>query len=194
MNVSSPSERERLAEILRAKSYQRRPVTLASGRKSNFYFDGKQTALHPEGAYLIGKLLWRAILSSGAKVDAVGGLTLGADPLATAVSIASYLDGRPVPAFIVRKEPKGHGTGQWVEGRANIPVGSSVVILEDVVTTGGSALKAIERVRQEGLHVSLVAALVDREEGGREALAQAGYKLIALFQQREFHTGDQPSK
>jgi orotate phosphoribosyltransferase len=184
------TERERLAALLRDLSYQKRAVTLASGRKSNFYFDGKQTALHPEGAFLIGRLLWRAIAESGAKCDAVGGLTLGADPLATAVSVASFQAGNPVPAFIVRKEPKGHGTGQWVEGRKNIPDGSWVVILEDVVTTGGSAMKAVERVREEGLHVSLVAALIDRQEGGREAIETAGLKLVSLFTKSEFHHGD----
>ena len=183
-------DRARLAGILREKSYQKRDVTLASGRKSTFYFDGKQTALHPEGGFLVGKLLWKAIRESGHRVDAVGGLTLGADPLATAVSIASFTDGHPVPAFIVRKEPKGHGTGQWVEGRKNIPDGSWVVILEDVVTTGGSALKAVERVRAENLQVSLIAALIDREEGGREAIEAAGLPLISLFRKSEFHTGD----
>jgi orotate phosphoribosyltransferase len=189
MSVTA-TERERLAELLREKSYQRREVTLASGRKSNFYFDGKQTALHAEGAYLIGRLLWDAIDRSGVKVEAVGGLTLGADPLATAVSLASFQAGKAVPAFIVRKEPKGHGTGQWVEGRKNIPAGSTVVILEDVVTTGGSALKAVERVREEGLEVSLIAAVIDRQEGGRETIEAAGLKLISLFTKAEFHQGE----
>lgn len=184
------TERERLAALLREKSYQQRAVTLASGRKSNFYFDGKQTALHPEGAFLIGRLMWQAIVDAGVKVEAVGGLTLGADPLATAVSVASFQAGRPVPAFIVRKEPKGHGTGQWVEGRKNIPDGSRVVILEDVVTTGGSSLKAVERVREEGLHVSLIVALIDRQEGGREAIEAEGLELVSLFTKSEFHTGE----
>ena len=184
------TERERLAAILRVNSYQNRDVTLASGRKSTFYFDTKQTALHPEGAYLIGKLLWEAIEKSGVKVEAVGGLTLGADPLATAVSLASYHAGKPVPAFIVRKEPKGHGTGQWVEGRKNIPDGTTVVILEDVVTTGGSALKAVERVREESLKVSLIVSVIDREEGGREIIEAAGLKLFSLFTKSEFHAGE----
>ena len=189
VNVTT-SDRARLASLLRNKSYQQRPVTLASGRKSNFYFDGKQTALHPEGAHLIGKLLWDEIVRADVPVDGVGGLTLGADPLATAVSLASWDAGRPVPAFIVRKEPKGHGTGQWVEGRGNLPEGSRVVILEDVVTTGGSALRAVERVREEGLQVSLIAALIDREEGGREAIEAAGHRLVTLFGKSEFHSGD----
>ena len=181
------TDRQRLAELLREKSYQRRKVTLASGRESNFYFDGKQTALHPEGAFLLGRLLWKTITDAHVPVGAVGGLTLGADPLATAVSLASLEAGNPVPAFIVRKEPKGHGTGQWVEGRKNIPDGTPVVILEDVVTTGGSSLKAVERVQEEGLRVILIAAVIDREEGGREAIEQAGYKLVSLFVKSEFH-------
>lgn len=187
---ATTTERERLAAILREKSYEKRDVTLASGRKSTFYFDGKQTALHPEGGYLVGKLLWQAIEDAGVKVDAVGGLTLGADPLATATSLASYAAGKPVPAFIVRKEPKGHGTGQWVEGRKNIPAGSRVVILEDVVTSGGSALKAVDRVRQEGLEPTLIAAIIDRQEGGREAIEAAGLKLVSLFVKSEFHQGE----
>lgn len=189
MSVTT-TERERLAALLRELSYQKREVTLASGRKSNFYFDGKQTALHPEGGYLIGRMLWDAIVKSGVKVEGVGGLTLGADPLATATSIASYQAGKPVPAFIVRKEPKGHGTGQWVEGRKNIPAGSKVVILEDVVTTGGSALKAVERVREEGLEVEMIAAVIDRQEGGREIIEKAGLKLVSLFTKDEFHQGE----
>ncbi len=184
------SERERLSQIIREKSYENRNVTLASGRKSTFYFDGKQTALHPEGAYLVGRALWAAIRESGVEVKGVGGLTLGADPLATAASIASFTDGRPVPAFIVRKEPKGHGTGQWVEGRKNLEPGAKLVILEDVVTTGGSALKAVDRVREEGFDVELVVAVVDREEGGREAIEAAGLRLVSLFRKSEFHEGE----
>ncbi len=187
---NTQTERERLAEIIRERSYQKREVILTSGRRSSFYFDGKQTALHAEGAWLIGRLMWKAIEHSGLRVQAVGGLTLGADPLATATSIASFHAGRPVPAFIVRKEPKGHGTGQWIEGRSNIPPGASVAVLEDVVTSGGSALKACDRIRAEGYHVSCVVALVDRQEGGREAIEAAGYRLMALFGKSEFHTGD----
>ncbi len=184
------AEKQRLAELLRELSYQQRDVTLASGRRSSFYFDGKQTALHPEGAALIGKLLWDAIVAQGVKVEGVGGLTLGADPLATAVSLASLQALRPVPAFIVRKEPKGHGTGQWIEGRRNLPAGSTVVVLEDVVTTGGSALKAAQRIEEEGLKVSLIAAVIDRTEGGREAVEAAGYPLVSLFTKGDFHQGD----
>lgn len=172
--------RGELLALLREKSYEERPVTLASGKQSNFYVDGKQTSLHPRGAYLIGKLFLERLAVFGA-VDAVGGPTLGADPLSTATSLVSGLEGPGLPAFIVRKEPKGHGTQRWVEGQKNLAPGARVVILEDVVTTGGSSLKAVENVESEGYRVLGVLTLVDREEGGREALEARGYRFEALF-------------
>ncbi|NTU59582.1 MAG: orotate phosphoribosyltransferase [Deltaproteobacteria bacterium] len=174
------SLRAELLTLIREKSYEERPVTLASGRKSNFYVDGKQTALHPRGAYLIGKLFFDRLPAFG-PVDAVGGPTLGADPLATATSLVSGLVGAGLPGFIVRKEPKGHGTQSWVEGKKNLFPGCRVVVLEDVVTTGGSSLKAVERVESEGYKVLGVLALVDRQEGGREALEARGYRFEAVF-------------
>jgi orotate phosphoribosyltransferase len=156
------TERERLKEIIKVLSYEKRLVTLASGRQSDFYFDGKQTTLHAEGGFLVGKLFYESIKDLSG-VDGVGGITLGADPIATATSIAAYLDGRPMHAFIIRKEPKGHGTGQWLEGRKNLPPGSKVVIVEDVITTGGSSIKAVRRAEEEGLKVLGIVALVDRE-------------------------------
>jgi len=153
---------------------------LSSGVESDFYFDGKQTTLHPEGSYLTGKLFFDSIRDVE-KVEGVGGLTLGADPIATALSLVSHLEGRPVPAFIIRKEPKGHGTGAWLEGRKNLAEGARVIIVEDVVTSGGSSLKAIKRAEEEGMTVLGVVTLVDREEGGRENIEQAGYWLKAIF-------------
>jgi orotate phosphoribosyltransferase len=173
-----------LLHLIREKSYQERSVTLASGRSSNFYIDGKQTSLHPRGAYLIGKL-FHARLEGFGLVDAVGGPTLGADPLATAVSLVSELAGAGVPAFIVRKEPKGHGTQRWIEGDANLHPGARLVVLEDVVTTGGSGLKAIEKIEREGYRVAGVLVLVDREEGAREAFESHGYRFEALFTKTE---------
>ncbi|HEU0265437.1 MAG TPA: orotate phosphoribosyltransferase [Geobacterales bacterium] len=172
--------KERLKQIIIEKSYERRKVTLASGRESDFYFDGKQTTLHPEGGYLTGKLFFEAIRDVEG-LEGVGGLTLGADPIATATSIASHLEGKPVAAFIIRKEPKGHGTGAWLEGRKNLPPGSKVVIVEDVVTTGGSSIKAVRRAEEEGLIVLGVVTLVDREEGGRENIEKEGYWLRSIF-------------
>ncbi|MEA3466530.1 MAG: orotate phosphoribosyltransferase [Thermodesulfobacteriota bacterium] len=174
-------ERAELMQIIRELSYEHREVTLASGRKSNFYFDGKQTTLHPRGAVLVGRAFYAALASFSESVNGVGGLTLGADPIATATSMISSLEGVPIPAFIIRKEPKGHGTGQWLEGRKNVKLGSKVVIVEDVVTTGGSSIKAIERAQAEGLEVLGVITLVDREEGGREAFEAINVPFYAIF-------------
>ncbi len=174
------TDRQKLKQIILEKSYEKRNVVLSSGAESDFYFDGKQTTLHPEGAYLTGRLFFEA-LNDIEDIDGVGGLTLGADPIATALSVVSFLNGRPIPAFIIRKEPKGHGTGAWLEGRKNLREGARVVIVEDVVTSGGSSLKAIRRAEEEGMTVLGVVTLVDREEGGRENIEQAGYWMKAVF-------------
>jgi len=178
-------ERSRLKTIIREKSWRRGTFTLTSGRTSDFYIDGKQTTLSAEGAYLCGKLLYELIAAEKQPVTAVGGMTLGADPLVTAVAIASYLAGQPIPAFIVRKEAKGHGTGNFIEGLNNMPTGGLVALVEDVVTTGGTLLKVIERVQAAGFKVGLVVTIVDRQEGGAEALAAAGFPLKALFTRAE---------
>jgi orotate phosphoribosyltransferase len=177
-------KRARLLELLRTRSFQEREVTLSSGLKSNFYIDCKQVSLDAEGACLIGELFHAVIEEVAPKALAVGGLTLGADPLATATSMYSFQAGKPRPAFIVRKEPKGHGTGQWIES-TKLPDGAPVVILEDVVTTGASTLKAIERARLAGFQVLHAVGLVDRLEGGREAV-EAECKLTTLFTRRDF--------
>ncbi|HEY6837751.1 MAG TPA: orotate phosphoribosyltransferase [Geobacteraceae bacterium] len=178
------SDKEKLKKIILELSYEKRLVTLASGRQSDFYFDGKQTTLHAEGGFLVGKLFYDAIKDVQG-IDGVGGITLGADPIATATSIAANLAGKPMHAFIIRKEPKGHGTGQWLEGRKNLPPGSKVVIVEDVVTTGGSSMKAVNRAKEEGLEVLGIVTLVDREEGGRENIEKEGYWLKAIFTKSE---------
>ena len=180
------ADRTRLLEILRTLSFERRKVILASGRASDFYIDCKRTALTAEGNVLIGRLMFDRVRKIQPLVRGVGGLTLGADPIASAIALTSFLEGQPVDAFIVRKEPKGHGTGQWIEGRKTIPDGSRVVVIEDVVTTGGSALKAIERCRAERLEPVACLALVDRAEGGREAIEAQGVPLQALFERKDF--------
>lgn len=179
------SVKSELKKIICELSYEEREVTLASGRKSNFYFDGKQTTLHARGGLLVGQAFWDEVQKFEGPIDGVGGLTLGADPIATATSIAAQLDGSYVHAFIIRKEPKGHGTGQWLEGRKNLPEGSRVVILEDVTTTGGSSMKAVERAEEEGLVVLGIVTLVDREEGAREAIEGAGQVLRTVFTKSE---------
>ena len=175
----------RLLELLKRLSYEEREVTLASGQKSNFYIDCKQTVLGAEGHFLVGMLLNRLLAEKLPQVEAIGGLTMGADPLASAASTMSYVMGHPLRAFYVRKEAKGHGTGQWIEGGKSLRPGMKVAIVEDVVTTGGSALKAVARAQEFGLEVSGILALVDREEGGREVLEKAA-PLYSLFAKRDF--------
>jgi len=177
--------RARLLELLKRLSFEEREVILSSGLKSNFYIDCKQTVLSAEGHFLVGWLFNQVIAQHAPEVEAVGGLTMGADPLASAVATVSYLGSRPLDAFYVRKEAKGHGTAQWLEGRKLLRPDMPVAILEDVVTTGGSALKAIARAREFGLKVSLIVGLVDREEGGREVLEKEA-PLQTLFRRREF--------
>jgi orotate phosphoribosyltransferase len=177
--------KQRLLEIIRDKSYAEGNITLTSGKKSSFYVDARQTTLDSEGGYLAGKLFYEMIKRSNTPVEAVGGPTLGADPIVTAISIVSYLEGTPIPAFIVRKEPKKHGKALWIEGDKNLEPGSNVAIVEDVVTTGGSVLKVLEIVKDRGLKVVQVLTLVDREEGGRENLAKEGYTLESIFTKRD---------
>lgn len=179
-------DRLQLLEMLRRLSFERRQVVLSSGKTSDFYIDCKRTALTARGHFLIGRLFCERLRQLPEKVVAAGGLTLGADPLASAVALTSYLGGEDIQAFLVRKEPKGHGTGQWIEGRVLLKEGDAVAILEDVVTTGASTLKAIERAEAEGLRVVAVLALVDRLEGGREAVEARGHRLEALYTREDF--------
>lgn len=171
--------KRRLARLLMRLSYIPGEVTLTSGRKSDYYFDCKQTALHPEGGFLIANLFLDML--HGRKIDAVGGMTLGADPLVTAVSVLSHLRGRDLPGFIIRKQPKGHGTNQYLEGMKNIPTGAKVALLEDVVTTGGTLITSAQRVRDAGYEIAVVLCVLDRQEGGRENLASVGLSLEAVF-------------
>jgi orotate phosphoribosyltransferase len=177
--------RARLLDLLRQLAYEQREVTLVSGQKSNFYIDCKQAVLGAEGHFLVGWLFCAVLQERAPQVEAVGGLTMGADPLSSAVATVSYLGTRPLQAFYVRKEAKGHGTGQWIEGGKSLRAGMPVAILEDVVTTGGSALKAIARAREFGLEVALVLGLVDREEGGRQALEREA-PVVTLYRRRDF--------
>ena len=175
------NNKQRLKEILLEKSYRKGEFTLTSGKTSDFYIDVKQTSLSAEGSYLCGKLILDLMLAADTPIQAVGGMTLGADPLVSAVSVVSHLEGHPVPAFIVRKEAKGHGTGNYIEGLSNMPAGCTVTLLEDVVTTGGTLVQVIKRVEDAGFVVGQVITVVERQEGGVEVLAEAGYKLESLF-------------
>ncbi|MEZ5816444.1 MAG: orotate phosphoribosyltransferase [Hyphomicrobiaceae bacterium] len=176
-----PASRERLIAIIRERSVETgRTFKLASGRTSDFYCNLKPTMLDPEGAYLLGALIVEALKSD--KPDLVGGLELGAVPLATAATAMSHAAGHPMRAFVVRKQTKEHGTKSLVEGlmRGDSLKGRRVVILEDVTTTGGSSMKAIEAVRGEGAEVIKVLTMVDRQEGAAEAFSQAGIAFAAL--------------
>lgn len=175
----------RLLHLLKTMSFQEREVTLSSGAKSNFYIDCKQVSLDAEGQFLIGQLFRALIDVVAPDARGVGGITMGADPLASATSVMSYLAGKPLQTFLVRKEPKAHGTEQWVEKPTRLEAGSPVVIVEDVVTTGGSTLRAIERARGAGLDVKHAIALVDRLEGGRAAVT-AECPLTTLFTRADF--------
>lgn len=169
---------ERLIALLARESARRGQFTLSSGRTSTLYIDARLTTMSPQGLALVGPLGLRTITESGWRPDSVGGLTLGADPISYAISYASASTDRPLRAFTVRKEAKAHGTGRVIEGP--FAAGDAVVIVEDVITTGGSALRAAEAVTSAGGRVAGVLALVDREEGGREAIEAAGYAVRTL--------------
>ena len=180
------ADRQRLLAMLTERSYAKKKIVLSSGRESDFYIDCKKTVLTAEGHWLTGKLMFAGVRETFAGAVGVGGLTMGADPLASAVSLVSFLGQAPLQAFLVRKEPKGHGTGQWIEGLSSLPAAAKVVIVEDVITTGASTIKAIERARAEGLVPIGAFTLVDRQEGGKEAIEATGVPVISLFARSDF--------
>ena len=184
--MSKSASRARLAEIIRKRSFGRGEVTLASGRKSNFYFNLKPTMLDPEGATLLADLTYEAVKDDG--LDYVGGLEMGAVPLAGAVAQLSWIKGHPIAAFFVRKKPKEHGARLAVEGLAKSESleGKRVAIIEDVTTTGDSAIKAVEAAREAGAEIALVLTMVDREEGATETFAKAGLPFRWLYRASEF--------
>jgi orotate phosphoribosyltransferase len=183
---SFETQRARLLDLVRTLSFERRAVTLSSGKPSDFYVDSKQTVLSAEGHFLVGQLFLALIEKHAPEAEAVGGLTMGADPLASAVATISFIAGRPRAAFYVRKEPKGHGTQKWIEGEKLLRKDMPVVIVEDVITTGASTLKAIERARLHDLKVVHVLALVDRQEEGGRAAVEKEAPVTALFCKQDF--------
>jgi orotate phosphoribosyltransferase len=185
-------DHNRLLTLLAERSARRGHFTLASGRQSTLYIDARLTTMSPDGLALIGPLGMSALATAGWYVDAVGGLTLGADPVSYAIAYASALAGTPIRAFTVRKEAKAHGTGRLIEGPFRD--GDRVAVIEDVITTGGSALRAVEAIRAAGGTVVGVLALVDREEGGRQALESAGLPVIALARATEIVSRLAPSE
>jgi orotate phosphoribosyltransferase len=175
------NEREQLRQLLKTQSLMFGDFTLASGKKSTFYFDSKKTTLLPDGAWLTARAILTLVREKGLQADAIGGLTLGADPIVCPVAALSHAEGPKLRAFIVRKEAKEHGTGRRIEG--NLVPRSRVIIVDDVVTTAGSTVKAIEAAEAEGHTVVAVICLVDREEGGAAKLA--AYPFYPLFKRSE---------
>lgn len=190
--------REELRRLLAQKSVCQGSFTLASGATSDFYVDARLTTLDPHGATLIGQIGWQLIKQTAAdlavRVDAVGGLTMGADPIALSIGIAAYADdpATTLQTFTVRKKVKEHGRHKLIEG--NFRPGSSVVVIEDVITTGGSAIQAINAVESEGGKVAFVLALVDRQEGGRVAIEGRGHKIISIFTRANLLNSGEPSR
>ena len=172
-----------LRDIIRQKSLRVGDFTLSSGRKSSYYLDCRMTTLDPRGALLIARLILDRIRTENIQADAIGGLTMGADPIATAVAVVSGLEAKPIPAFIVRKESKGHGTQRSIEGYDGKP-GSRVIVVDDVCTTGGSILVAAGKAEEAGYEVTAAFCVVDREEGGAEQIVKR-YPFYPLFTAKE---------
>jgi orotate phosphoribosyltransferase len=170
---------DRLRELLLERSVQQGDFVLTSGERSSYYVDCRTTATAAEGQVLIGILGMSLLRASGLRPDSVGGLTMGADPVAYAIAHTSWLEGDPVDAFTVRKEPKQHGTGKRIEG--SFSPGDRVVVIEDVITSGGSALRACDAVEAEGGSVVGVLAVLDREVGGRQVIEERGYPVLSIF-------------
>jgi len=178
----SNNDKQRLKEILLVKSViSGKQFTLASGKTSDFYVDARVTTLHPEGAYLCGKIFLEMLKDFN--VQGVGGYSIGADPIVSSIAVLSHLAGHPLPAFIIRKEAKGHGTGKVIEG--NFPEGGSVAIFDDVVTSGGSILTGAAQVESQKGKVAVVMAVIDREDGGKEKIEAAGYKFYSIFTRKD---------
>jgi len=175
------NDREQLRQLLKRESLMFGDFTLVSGKKSTFYFDSKRTTLLPEGAWLTAREVLRLVREERIEADAIGGLTLGADPIVCPVAALSHVEGPPLRAFIVRKEAKEHGTGKRIEGQ--LAPASRVIIVDDVVTTAASTLKAIEAAEAEGHAVVAVICLVDREEGGASKLG--AYPFYPLFKRSD---------
>lgn len=169
--------RQQLLDLFCQNAYREGDFVLSSGQRSTYYINGKQVTLHPEGSLMGGRLLLSML---PAQTEAVAGLTLGADPIVTAVSIVGAYERKAIAPLIVRKEAKGHGTQAYIEG-LTLPQGTPVVVLEDVVTTGQSALKAVDRLRQAGYQVEQVISLVDRQQGGAELYQEKGLRFEAVF-------------
>jgi len=171
---------QELKELIKRDAVKYGKFVLASGKVSDFYADLRKVTLNPKGATLIGSVIFEMIKDR--EIDAIGGMTLGADPIALATSMIAFQSGYNIQVFVVRKEKKSHGTSNWIEGP--VAKGQRVVIVEDVITTGSSTIKAIERVEVAGLKVEMVIAILDRMEGGIDAIEALGYKVHSIFNRK----------
>jgi orotate phosphoribosyltransferase len=198
MAMIQPGSKTELLELLKSKSVFHGDFTLASGGKSKFYVDCKLTTLDPKGAWLVGQymhgLIRKEAAARGVKIEGVGGLTMGADPLALAIAMYSFStnDPQPLQAFSVRKAPKAHGQTKLIEG--NFKKGDAVVVLDDVVTRGESTLTAIDAVLKEGGKIAFVAVLIDRQEGGRDKIEAKGFPVVSLFNRLEVFGEHPPAR
>ncbi|MGQ9497988.1 MAG: orotate phosphoribosyltransferase [Desulfotomaculales bacterium] len=185
--ILAPQEdaaKKALHKLVSERAFETGEFTLSSGRKSNYYFDGKQVTLHPEGAYLLARMIVDKVKKEN--INALGGPTIGADPIVGAVAAVAHLEGlRDLKLFIVRKEPKKHGKRRWIEG-PELAAGDRVAVVEDVITTGASVLRAVDRLKEIGCQVVKVIVLVDRMEGGSEALRERGIPVDAFFTIKDF--------
>jgi orotate phosphoribosyltransferase len=177
------NHRDRLRDLLVARSLQRGDFVLASGARSSYYIDARKTLFSAEGQYLVGLEALRVLRETAHLPEWVGGLTMGADPVAYALAHRSWIEKSPIDAFSVRKAAKAHGTGNRIEG--GLPAGASVVVVEDALTSGGSSLQAIQVLEDHGARILAVLTVVDREAGGEEVIRSAGYPLLRLYTARE---------
>jgi orotate phosphoribosyltransferase len=195
MTATAPSRPQaahpELVDLIATRALKRGQFTLASGRTATFYLDAKQVVLDAHGSMLVGQAILARLRALGPLPDAVGGMSIGADPVTSAVVTMAGVEGLPLKGFLVRKEPKDHGTKRYIEGP--VSPGQRVVIVEDVVTTAGSSLVAIERARDFGLVVERVVVVIDRLAGGREALAAQGIPLESLVTIRDLGLEPDPS-
>ncbi|NLE65440.1 MAG: orotate phosphoribosyltransferase [Elusimicrobia bacterium] len=181
--MTTQEQKKRLYDILKAQAFSYGDFTLSSGKKSNYYLDARLVTLSAEGAFLCGRLIHELVKDKAP--TAIGGPTLGADPMVGAVGAMSFLDGRPVKTFIIRKEAKGHGKGRMIEGPA-LTAEDRIVVIDDVATTGKAFVHAIDALALDGLKPVVCACLIDRQDGAREALAARGVPLVSLFEAKEF--------
>jgi len=198
VDVKAPTPKEQLLEILKEKSVCHGSFTLASGVQSDLYIDAKQTTQDPRGAILVGRVGWEVVKQVARdlrrRIDSIGGLTMGADPIASSIGIFAHLEdsSSELQTFVVRKVPKTHGRHKLIEG--NFSAGDSVVIVDDVITTGGSTLQAIEAVKEAGGEIAFVIVLVDRQEGGRKNIEKHGYRVVPIFTREDLIVADAPRR